>query len=380
MSRIVHLATFLQGGAGGAIADLACMQHRAGHQVGVLTSATGEPGYEHYPHYFDRLRAGGVALWTEDSFFKRDPALNARALARLIAQYPAGTIDVIHAHAGVPAAIALQYTAAHPGPIVIQTQHGWGTRKTPEQARQDLETLKTVDAVIATSTATRSQLMGLGLEPQHVNAIPCGIAEKAAGEPPPAAHAMVTPLRDAGYAVVGCIGSVTPNKNQRIVIAALEHHPDLDVAVVFVGEGGDDLVALARARGVASRVAVAGYQPDAATWLPLFDAVVIPSLTEGQGVVALEAARARVPLVASDIPAFRELVLHGQTGWLFDPNDAGGLADRLDEATRCSPATRGRLTAAAHARFLAQGSLDVMVARHEALYQRLQARLRSRAS
>jgi len=46
---IVHLTTFLQGGAGRAIADLACAQHEAAHRVVVVASATGEGGYGYPP-------------------------------------------------------------------------------------------------------------------------------------------------------------------------------------------------------------------------------------------------------------------------------------------------------------------------------------------
>lgn len=370
---IVHLTTFLQGGAGGAVAALACAQRRAGHRVSVLTSATGEPGYGHYAHHLEELRRGGVAVELVDSLFKRDPRLNAAALARLEALHPNG-VDVLHAHAGVPAAIALRYSAVHPGPSVVQTQHGWGTRKTADQEREDLQTLHKVDAVVATSEATRALLVSKGLDPRRVGTVPCGIAAALPGEPSLTAHATVEPLRQNGYAVAGCIGSVTTTKNQRLLIDALAQHRDLDLAIVCIGEGGAELNAYAKARGVSAQVIMAGYQPDAARWLPLFDLLVVPSLAEGQGIAVMEAARARVPVVASDIPALREFIIDNETGWLFQSNNADALADRLDEALQCPVSRRARLTAAAHARFLAHGALDVMVARHEALYARLGSR------
>lgn len=51
--RILHLTTFLQGGAGRVVTDLALEQQRAGHDVRVITSATGLNGYCNYDGYID---------------------------------------------------------------------------------------------------------------------------------------------------------------------------------------------------------------------------------------------------------------------------------------------------------------------------------------
>ena len=87
---IVHLTTYLQGGAGRAITDLACAQRAAGHRVLVVSSATSAPGYGNYPHYIDRLHKADVSLILEDSLFTRDTALNLRVLDRLKTAGPSG--------------------------------------------------------------------------------------------------------------------------------------------------------------------------------------------------------------------------------------------------------------------------------------------------
>ena len=60
--RILHLATFLQGGAGRVIVDLALQQHAAGDDITVVTSNTGAPGYGNYPAYVSELAGAGVRL------------------------------------------------------------------------------------------------------------------------------------------------------------------------------------------------------------------------------------------------------------------------------------------------------------------------------
>jgi hypothetical protein len=116
---IVHLSTFLQGGAGRAITDLACAQRHAGDSVLVVVSRTGEPGYDSYPHYLAELEAAGVPVLLEDSLFKRDQAANRRVLERLCEVRPPGTVDLVHAHAGVPARIGRCYAERSSRRVVV---------------------------------------------------------------------------------------------------------------------------------------------------------------------------------------------------------------------------------------------------------------------
>ena len=58
--RILHLTTFLQGGAGRAITELALAQRAAGDDVAIAIDEHHEPGYESYAEYLARLEAGGI--------------------------------------------------------------------------------------------------------------------------------------------------------------------------------------------------------------------------------------------------------------------------------------------------------------------------------
>lgn len=368
---IAHATTFLQGGAGRAIVDLACAQRAGGHDVVVLTSATGEPGYGNYPHYLAELSRAGVPLLVEDSLFKRDRALNLRALTRLRAARPRGRLDLIHAHAGTPARIARLYAGTEDGAVaVVQTQHGWGVAKTPDQAREDLAVLDEVDRIVVTSEATRSLLASRGVPKGRIETIPCGIAPLA----PPvseSASRIAAELRARGLRVAGCVGTVNTNKNQRLLVDALARPAARHVAAIVVGEGGDAVAEYARSLGIGDRVRAVGYQADAARWMPAFDVLVVPSLTEGQGLVVLEAFRAGVPVVASAIPALEQLVAAGEQGWLFDPLDADAASRALTTALGMSADGRRGIVASARRRFEQQYTVPVMVARHEAMYRGL---------
>ncbi len=369
---IVHLTTFLQGGAGRAIVDLACAQRQAGHDVLVVTSGTSDGNYGNYPHYLDRLRAEAVSLLVEESLFKRDLRLNLNVLQRLRETRAPGTVDVVHAHAATPALVGRLF-AGHAGRrvAVVQTQHGWGVSKTTEQARNDVAILQDVDRVIVTSESTGRWLVECGVPGAHIVAIPCGLPAETPRGVPEDAQACLAPLRAAGMTLVGCIGSVTANKNQRLVIESLARLGRRDVIAIFIGEGGEPLMETARSLGVDDRIRVLGYRPDAERWMGLFDLLVLPSLTEGQGLVVLEAFRAGTPVVASDIAALRQLVTDGETGWLFEVNEAHALANALTRAIDVATDERERIIRAARHKFLADYTLDLMVARHETLYREL---------
>ena len=107
--------------------------------------------------------------------------------------------------------------------------------------------------------------------------------------------------------------------------------------------------------------------------MPLFDLLVVPSKTEGQGLEVLEAFRARVPVVASDIPALRELIETGRHGFLFQGESAPALAGAIQQALSLTAAGREAVVSAARSRFEADFTVDKMVERHEKLYRKVVA-------
>lgn len=371
---ILHLTTFLQGGAGRAITDLACAQRESGHRVTVVTSETAQGEFGNYQEYLDRLRAAGVTLQVCDSLFSRELEVNTRVLEFLRTTIDLRDVDIVHAHAAVPAFIGGLFVGGERSRTpVIQTQHGWGINKTPEQAAFDLETLRQVDRVITTSQATADLLAVRGTPIETMSVIPCGLPSEEEGELPPEAAA-VEARRASGEKLVGCIGSVTLNKNQLLLLHALQS-VDSGVVAVFLGEGSERLLERAREMGVDSRVIACGYQPHASRWLRLFDLLVVPSLTEGQGLVVVEAFRAGVPVVASDIPAMLELIDDGQTGWLFEGESASSLAASIRRGLSATAWERHAIVLAAKQRFETQFTIEAMIARHEELYAAIVTRV-----
>lgn len=117
-------------------------------------------------------------------------------------------------------------------------------------------------------------------------------------------------------------------------------------------------------------VVVGTVEPDELqAWYHAADALAFPSVNEGWGLVVLEALAAGLPVVASDIPVFREYLRADVDALLVTPDDDHALCEALravsgDEALRNRLARRGRAVAG---RFTWEASAR----RHAQLYGRV---------
>lgn len=138
---------------------------------------------------------------------------------------------------------------------------------------------------------------------------------------------------DRGVTTLVCVGGFQRAKGQDVLVEAMALLLDRreDVRLLMVGEGaGAAAVAEQVERlDLADVVHLAGYQEDALAWISRADVVVIPSRWESFGLVAVEAARCGVPVVATDVPGLREVVPVHVPGWSVAPEDPAALADLL---------------------------------------------------
>lgn len=104
--------------------------------------------------------------------------------------------------------------------------------------------------------------------------------------------------------------------------------------------------ALADELGIRSRVSFLGQRDDVARLMNCFDALVMPSQSEGLPLVAIEALAGGVPPVGFDVGGMREVVNHGVTGLLVPGGDFNALTDAVARLAE-DASLRGRMSAAA---------------------------------
>lgn len=148
------------------------------------------------------------------------------------------------------------------------------------------------------------------------------------------------------------VGRFTAVKRIPLLIEAFaQAAPDAELVLVggFPGEFEGEHPEAAIRRTGARRVHLAGWHGHDA--LPRFfaasDAVVLASVREQFGQVLVEGMACGLPAVAVDAHGPSEIVRHGETGWLVEPDDRDGLARALTEVVE-HPEERRRRGCAAY--------------------------------
>ncbi len=263
--------------------------------------------------------------------------------------------DLLHAHSPVLNALpALWVGRRHGLPVVYEMRaswedaavdHGTTTEGSPRyRLSRALESfaLKRADAVTTICEGLRGDIAVRGIPEERITVIPnaVDVASFRFGEE--ADPALARKLGLDGATVIGFAGSFYGYEGLDLLVDALPRllprHPDLKLLLVGGGPQEARLKAQVAAAGLDSRVVFAGRVPHAEVqrYYALIDVLAYPRtpirLTElVTPLKPLEAmAQGRI-FVASDVGGHRELVRHGDTGFLFRAGDVGALADTLHE-------------------------------------------------
>lgn len=175
--------------------------------------------------------------------------------------------------------------------------------------------------IIAVSQAISDGLIAGGIPRAKVVIIPNGVDVEHFAQLPPRFIAR----REVGAAeeafVVGCIARLSEEKGVDVLLAAAEMLP----AATFI-VAGDGPYRSRLEKSAPGNVRFLGRVADTRNVLAASDIVAIPSRLEGQGIAALEAMAAKVPIVASRVGGLAEMLTDRDTALLVPPGDTGALA------------------------------------------------------
>jgi len=299
--------------------------------------------------------------------------------------------DIVHAHSPVLNAIpALRVAKAHGIPVVYEVRAFWedaavnhGTTSAGGlryRISRALETyaFRRVDAVTCICEGLRKEIVGRGIPVQRVTVIPnaVDIAKFSPGGQPD--EALKVRLGISNARVLGFVGSFYAYEGLDLLLDALpgilSRAPDVRLLLVGGGSQEENLKRQAAALGISDKVVFTGRVPhaDVGRYYDLIDLLVYPRhsmrLTElVTPLKPLEAmAQGRI-FLASDVGGHKELIRHGQTGWLFRADDVSALVEAVLQVL-ADEARWPTMRAAGRAYVETERNWETSVARYQGVY------------
>ncbi|MBU3752057.1 MAG: glycosyltransferase family 4 protein [Mycobacterium sp.] len=330
----------VHGGVQAHVLDLAEVFRQRGHQVSVLAPSS--------PHVKlpDYVVSGGKAVpipYNGSVARLRFGPATHRKVKKWLAD---GDFDVLHLHEPNAPSLSVLALMIAEGPIVA-TFHTSTTKSFALGFFQGILrpwNEKIVGRIAVSDLARRWQMEALGSDaveiPNGVDVASFASAPTLPGYPRPGKTVLFLGRFDE------------PRKGMAVLLGALpalvEQFPDVEILIV--GRGDEDALR-AEAGDHAGHLRFLGQVSDAekAAALRSADVYCAPNTGgESFGIVLVEAMAAGTPVVASNLDAFRRVLLDGKAGCLVPVEDSAALADALI-AVLADARLRGRYVRAAAA-------------------------------
>ncbi len=286
--------------------------------------------------------------------------LHPTNLWRLFGWLRRNPLAIVHAHTSP--ALSLISVVRHfapPAAVVF-------TRRVAFPVRPSRKYRTAADRYVAISAAVAKGLVAAGTAPERVSIISSAVEVDRLDMARPDQEIK----RSAAQPRVGCVGHMSAEKGQSVLLAAwakvVQELPAGCLILVGDGPRRRDLQRLAAALPP-DRVLFTGFRDDIPSLMATFDLYVQPSLSEGLGTSVLDAMACRLPVIASATGGLPEVVEQGKTGVLVAPNNPDALAAAMLDLLR----HRERALAmgkAGRARVAAEFTVPRMVASHAKLY------------
>jgi sugar transferase (PEP-CTERM/EpsH1 system associated) len=265
----------------------------------------------------------------------------------------------------------------------VHGEHGWdmddleGRAWKPRLLRRLHSPL--VDRYVTVSQHIRRYLIEqIGIEASRIEQIYNGV-DTARFAPVQRRRSGLLPYEFAGAdsVVIGTVGRLQSVKDQQTLVrafalAAADETIGARIRLVIVGDGPleSDLRTLVDELGLKSRTWMPGAVDDVPQVMQALDVFALPSLAEGVSNTLLEAMASGLPVIATNVGGNAELVQDGTTGRLFVPGDVATLSSLLAQYTVETDYRRSHALAARQ-RAVERYSLEVMIRRYQAVYDRL---------
>lgn len=348
------------GGASVHLLDLASGMQNAGHKVTILVGGMGIVN--------EKAKALGLNCHSVPELVRPiHPLHDVRCFFALKRWFKTLQPDIIHLHSSKAGLIG-RLSAAGLGVPVVFTAHGWsfteGVSAFSTMLYRNLERWVSplADRVITVSDYDRHRALNLGVVPAHkMQTIHNGMPVLA----------MEEQLHSWQGGRIIMVARFEQPKDHLLLLDAVAQLKG-NFQLQLVGDG--PLFAQAKSKAIQlqldDRVEFCGSRHDVAALLRQADIFVLASRWEGLPLTILEAMRAGLPVVASDVGGVSEAVFDGETGFTVPHGDpllfSKALQQLLDD-----PALARRFGEAGQQKFMQQFTFANMLQQTLSLYQKL---------
>lgn len=338
------------GGTAAHVAGLSEGLSRAGHEVVVITIAAKPAELEaKQPESIRVIRTLVDLPWLPPSdLIARTASANHAATkvgARLTGDLAGWTPDIVHGHDWRLGWAADSLASRYNVPFVL-TMHGTERVRhggqLPPGAPTDISSIEwwlafQADRMITPTRFMVEQLVtGFELSEDHVVHIPNGIDPELWG-PAPTDDDGAGPVAADGAPLVVSWGQVKYEKGFQVLARAMHglrgRIPEVRSVIAGRGTYLPELQTQIDVEGVSDIIALPGFLRDneLRNLVHRANCVVIPSLYEPFGIVALEALAAGAPLIVADTGGLAELIAGTDAGLTFEPGNPDDLADKIEQ-------------------------------------------------
>ena len=190
-------------------------------------------------------------------------------------------------------------------------------------------TIKNADILRAVSSSTEEQALSFD-DSKRVVRFPAWIDFEI--------FSNIQPTRsDVGNFKILFIGSITDRKKPHMIIDALPKLHDKDVELHLVGPTPnnkylEELREKIIFNNLEDRVYIHGIKSrdDVKEFYSENNLMILPSVSEGLARVIFESQVTACPVLVTDAPGMQDIVIDGQTGYIFESNDLESLVEKID--------------------------------------------------
>jgi len=338
-----------------------------------------------FPYFFSQweklaMHGGGILnqLKTNPAYYLMVPFFLLGQLLAIIRLVRNEHFDLIHAHWLIPQGFiaALGMWIAGKNVPLLCTSHGGDLFALKGKGLQRLKRriMDKSAALTVVSKAMKKTVVDMGVAPDKVEVIPMGVDLKGLFTPDPGVQRKTDELL--------FVGRLVEVKGLQILLDAmpkvLAKHPGIRLVVAGAGPLESELRASAAKLNMTDCVDFLGMVPQLKlpslyqqATLAVFPFIVTKSgVQEGFGLVVVEAMGCCCPVIAGDLPAIHDTVVHEENGLIFPSGNAQALADSILKLLD-DPEFRARLAGEGRKSVVQNFDWEIIAGKYSHIYQEL---------